>query len=65
MSLDNTKGIFSSVTIWGALIAIGGAVLDAFGFDSGPLNGAEGEVATVVGGIIAIIGRIRAVKKVK
>lgn len=63
--MEDVKGALTSKTIWGALIAIVGVVLNAAGFESGTaLSGAEGDIVTVIGSIIAIYGRVKAVKKI-
>jgi len=63
--MDGIKNIFLSKTIWGALLAVIGAVLSAFNLDASFLTGAEGEIVTVLGAALAIYGRIVAVKKLK
>lgn len=62
---DETKSFLTSKTIWGAVVAIAGAALSAFNLDVTGLNGIDGDIITVVGGVIAIWGRVTAVKKIK
>ncbi len=59
------KSFLQSRTIWGAILAVVGAVLNAAGFDTGSLGGLEGEVVTIVGGALAAYGRVKAIKKIK
>lgn len=61
---NDTKNFLQSRTIWGAILAVAGAALSAAGFDTGSLNGLDGEIVTVVGGALAAYGRIKAVKKI-
>lgn len=62
---EETKSFLRSRTIWGAVLAVIGAVLNASGFDTGSLNGLDGEIVTIVGGALAAYGRVKAVKKLK
>lgn len=62
--MEDFKGALTSKTIWGAIIAIIGAILSAFHLDSGALAGSDGEIVTLIGSVLAIIGRIKAVKKI-
>lgn len=59
------KSFLQSRTIWGAILAVVGAVLNASGFETGSLNGLDGEIVTIVGGALAAYGRVKAVKKIK
>jgi hypothetical protein len=63
--MDNYKSFLQSRTIWGALLAVVGAVMNGAGFDTGSLNGLDGEIVTIVGGALAAYGRVKAVKKLK
>lgn len=45
-------------TYIGIIIAIAPAVAKLFGYDLGDLTGLEDQLVTVVGGIIAVIGRV-------
>lgn len=62
---NEVKSFLQSRTIWGAILAVAGAVLNAAGFDTGSLGGLEGEVVTIVGGALAAYGRFKAVKKIR
>lgn len=61
---DETKSFLTSKTIWGAVVAIVGAALSAFHLDVTGLNGIDGDIITVIGGALAIYGRVTAVKKI-
>ena len=63
--MEETKNILLFKTIWGAAIAVIGAVMNAMGFETSALNGIDGEIVTLVGGVIAAYGRVKAVKKIK
>ena len=67
--MDGIKSWLTSKTIWGALVALAGAVLPALGYTIG----AEDQAAFLdnidslivgVGAILAIIGRVTASKKI-
>lgn len=65
----DSKGILASKTVWGGLIAVGGAVLGMFGFtvvegDTAGLMTHIDSIVVAVGGILAIYGRIVATKKI-
>lgn len=69
MSDTDTKSLFASKTFWGAIIAAGAGLAGIFGGSvtaeeqSAIVNGISG-VGVVIGTIIAIVGRIKANKKV-
>lgn len=56
--LVNEKSALSSKTIWGALIAIVPQVLSLFGFELA--DGIMNDVVSVMGGVLAIYGRVDA-----
>lgn len=62
--MEEVKSMLSSKTIWGALIAVVGALLGAFGLEASSLTGMDSEIVTFVGSALAIYGRIAAVKKI-
>ena len=62
---QDAKSFLQSRTIWGALLAVVGAVLNGAGFDTGSLGGLDGEIVTIIGGALAAYGRVKAVKKIK
>lgn len=60
----DTKSALTSVTIWGAIISILASVARAAGFDVGDTNGLAESVVAVLGGLMAIYGRIRATTRI-
>ncbi len=65
----DSKGILASKTVWGGLLAVGGAVLGMFGFtvaegDTASLMAHIDSIIVAAGGILAIYGRIVAAKKI-
>jgi len=69
MNTYDTKGIFASKTVWGGIVALlaGGAAI--FGYsvseiDQASLTEAIAGIASAVGGIIAIYGRVTATKAI-
>lgn len=71
--MDGVKSIFTSKTFWGALVAIASPVVGYFGVDidaeTQELVVNQGvAIATagmaIVGGVIAIVGRIKAKKTI-
>ncbi len=68
--MNGSKAWFASSTVWGGLVAIGAAVLGAFGYTLGLADQAQiaGIVATlggIAGGVVAIVGRVRASKAIR
>jgi|TARA_R110000796_G_C14234430_1_gene396409 hypothetical protein len=62
--MDDVKGLLQSKTIWATLIAITSTILQLTGFELGDTNGLAEQVTALVAGIIAIYGRITAVKRI-
>lgn len=65
ITMNEVKSFLQSRTIWGAILAMVGAGLSGAGFDTGSLNGLDGEIVTIVGGALAAYGRVKAVKRLK
>ena len=68
--MDDFKSLFASKTFWGGVIAVLAGVLGFFGYELGgpdqaALIEAGSAIAASVGGVIAIIGRIKASKIIK
>jgi hypothetical protein len=63
--MEDTKNILLSKTVWGVFLSIVGVILNAMGFDSTGLNGAEGDIVVLAGAALSFYGRITAVKKLK
>lgn len=56
------KSIIQSKTVWGGLLAIASGALGFFGYSMGIPD--QEAIISIVGGAIAIYGRIKASKKV-
>ena len=68
--MDDFKSIFISKTFWGGAIAVIAGVLGFFGYqiggaDQGALIEQGATIAASIGGLIAIIGRVKASKLIK
>lgn len=67
--LTDYKSVFASKGVWGGLIAVAAGLLAVLGYSISPadqallVNLVAGVVSTI-GGILAIIGRIRATKRI-
>lgn len=62
--MENEKSVFASKTIIGAFVTIAASISLMFGFDIGDTNGLVEQVSAVLGGVLAIYGRITAVKRI-
>jgi hypothetical protein len=67
--MDGTKGLLASRTVWGGLIAIAAAVLGGFGYTLAPADQAQlvdwiATAAGIGGGVLAVVGRVRASKRI-
>lgn len=62
--MENEKSVFASKTIIGAFVTIVASISLMFGFDIGDTNGLVEQVSAVLGGVLAIYGRITAVKRI-
>lgn len=72
--LQTTKFILTSKGVWGGILAISAGALTIFGYD---LNADEqanlieiittlgSGIVSAVGGVLAIIGRVKATKKIR
>ena len=68
--MDETKSWYMSKTVWGGLIAVAAGAAGAFGYTIAPDDQAQivdavVVVATVVGGLLSVFGRVKASKAVK
>lgn len=68
--MDETKSWYMSKTVWGGLIAVVAGAAGAFGYTIAPDDQAQivdavVAAATVVGGLLAVFGRVKASKAVK
>jgi multidrug resistance efflux pump len=69
MALYDTKGIFASKTVWGGVVALLAGGTAIFGYsvsetDQASLVEAVSGIASAVGGLIAIYGRVTATKAI-
>lgn len=62
--MDEVKGLLQSKTIWATLIAILATVAQLAGWDIGDTNGLAEQITVLVAGLVAIYGRITAVKRI-
>lgn len=67
--MNDFKGVLASKTVWGGIIALIAGVLGIFGYTLGAEDQATlvetiTAIASAVGGLIAIIGRIVATKQI-
>lgn len=60
----DTKSALTSVTIWGAIISVLASIAKAAGFDIGETDGLAESFVAVIGGLMAIYGRVRATTKI-
>ena len=61
--MNDVKGILQSKTVWGAAIAVLATLAQILGYDLGDTNGLAEQVVAVIGGLLAIYGRVTAVTK--
>jgi len=59
--MNDVKGILQSKTVWGAALAVLATLAQIAGYDLGDTNGLAEQIVAVVGGLLAIYGRITAV----
>lgn len=67
--MNDTKGLLQSKTFWGAIIGLGALGLNALGYtvtaqDQTTIIGYVADLGGLVGGVLAIYGRIVATKKI-
>ena len=62
--LDGNKNLFTSTTFWGVIISVVSIVLGMLKFDIGDQAGWVTDVTALVGAVVALIGRVKAVKKI-
>ena len=62
--MNDIKGILQSKTVWGAGLAVLATLAQIAGYDLGDTNGLAEQVVAIIGGLIAIYGRITAVAKI-
>lgn len=67
--MDETKPLIQSKTFWGAVVALGGSALTLGHFTLSPADAAAAvddlaTIASAIGGLIAIFGRVVATKQI-
>ncbi len=62
--MEGEKSVFTSKTVIGAFVTIAASISLMFGFDIGDTNGLVEQISAVLGGVLAIYGRITAVKRI-
>ena len=67
---QETKSILMSKTVWGALLSVAGALAGLAGYTFGPeeqemLVLAVTTIATAIGSVLSVYGRVKATKKIK
>lgn len=62
--MEDVKGILQSKTVWGSAIAVIATLAQIAGYDLGDTGGFAEQIVAVIGGLIAIYGRITAVAKI-
>lgn len=68
--MEDTKKWYMSKSVWGGMISVAAAVAGAFGFNIGAdeqsiLAESAVAVAGIVGAVVAVVGRVKASKKIK
>ena len=61
--MEEVKGILQSKTVWGSAIAVLATLAQIAGYDIGDTGGLAEQIVAVIGGLIAIYGRVTAVAK--
>jgi len=69
MDTNTTKGIFASKTVWGGVVALLAGIAAIFGYsfsevDQTTLTEAIVGIASAIGGLLAIYGRVMATKEI-
>jgi len=62
--MEETKSALTSKTVIGSVVTIAASISLMFGFDIGDTNGLVEQISAVLGGVLAIYGRITAVKRI-
>ena len=62
--MEETKSALTSKTVIGAVVTIAASISLMFGFDIGDTNGLAEQISAALGGILALYGRITAVKRI-
>ena len=62
--MEGEKSVFTSKTVIGAVVTIAASISLMFGYDIGDTNGLVEQISAALGGVLAIYGRITAVKRI-
>ena len=62
--MNDVKGILQSKTVWGAGLAVLATIAQLAGYDIGDTGFLAEQVVAVIGGLLAIYGRVTAVTKI-
>jgi uncharacterized membrane protein len=67
--MTDSKAWYASTGVWGGIVAIGAAALGAFGYALAPGDQAQlaewiATLGGIAGGLAAIVGRVRASKRI-
>ena len=62
--MNDVKGILQSKTVWGAALAVVATLAQLAGYDIGDTNFLAEQIIAVIGGALAIYGRVTAVTKI-
>lgn len=62
--MEQTKSALTSKTVIGSVVSIIASVSLMFGFDIGDTGGLAEQISATLGGLIAIYGRVTAVKRI-
>jgi hypothetical protein len=62
--MNDVKGILQSKTVWGSALAFIATLAQIAGYDIGETNFLAEQIVAVIGGVLAIYGRVTAVTKI-
>lgn len=62
--MEGTKNLFESKTVIGAIVTIIASIALMFGVDVGDTNGLIEQISAALGGLLALYGRITAIKRI-
>ena len=67
--MNDVKSLFASKTFWGALVAVAAGVIGLFGYavtpeDQAWLVDSIAAAGAIVGGLVAVYGRVKASKRI-
>lgn len=62
--MEETKSALTSKTIIGSIVTIAASIALLFGVDIGDTNGLIEQISAALGGILALYGRVTAIKRI-